>query len=90
MHIIVTVVVVVLSIAALVLFAIGFIRYKKQKWMGYSAIATLVLMMAGSILLGAVPAILGIGERINIYSLQVFTMLLAVFLIRYNNNFLHV
>ena len=81
MHLVVTVFVVLFGIAFLVLFAIGFLR-KKHKVMGYLAIGTLVLMMMGSIMTGAIPAIFGLAERISIYSLHIYIAILAIFMLR--------
>jgi hypothetical protein len=66
-----------------ILFAIGFIKNKRHKTTGYLAIATLLLMGTGSILSGAAPAILGLAERISLYSLQIYVTLLAIFMLRY-------
>lgn len=86
MHLVVTVLVVVLSIVALILLAIGFIKSKRYKIWGFIAIATLILMATGSILSGAAPAILGFAERISLYSLQIFTAILSLFMLRYKEN----
>jgi len=83
MHIVVTALVVVSSIAALVFLTIGAFRSKKNLWLAYASIATLVLMMTGSILTGAVPSILGIAERITIFSLHIYLAVLSVWLIIY-------
>jgi hypothetical membrane protein len=85
MHIVTTVVVVVLGILALILLAIGFIKNKEHKILGLLAIATLFLMMTGAILSGAVPEIFGIAERITLYSLHAYIVILAVFLLGYKN-----
>jgi len=82
MHLIVTIVVVITSITALILLAIGFFR-AKHKRLGIGAIVTLFCMMFGSILLGAVPQVMGIGERLNIYALHIYFGILAVWLITY-------
>lgn len=83
MHLVTTVIVVVLSIISLIMFAIGFIKNKKYKLLGYIAIITLFLMMTGSVLSGAVPAILGLAERLSIYSLHIYILLLAIFMLRF-------
>jgi predicted membrane channel-forming protein YqfA (hemolysin III family) len=85
MHIVITIIVVVLSIVALILLSIGFIRNGRYKIMGFLAIGTLVLMALGAILSGAVPSILGLMERLSIYSLQIYTVFLSVFLLKYKN-----
>lgn len=76
-------IVVVLSIVSLIMLAIGFIKSKRHKLMEYLAIGTLVVMAIGSVLSGAIPSILGIGERICIYALQLYTVALAVFMLKY-------
>lgn len=86
MHVAVTVLVVVLSITSLVLLAIGFFKSGKYKLMGILAIATLFFMMLGSILTGAATSILGIAERISIYSLHLYILALAIWLLKYKEN----
>ena len=83
MHLLTTGLVVALSIASLILFAIGFLRTGKYKTLGYVTIGTLVLMASGSILSGAAPSIMGIGERICIYALQSFAIVLAIFMLKH-------
>jgi hypothetical protein len=85
MHLVFTIIVVILSIVALTLLAIGLIRSKQHKIMGFLAIGTLALMALGAILSGAVPSILGLMERLSIYSLQIYTVFLSVFLLKYKN-----
>ena len=83
MHIIITGVVVALSIASFILLAIGFIKTKKYKAMGILAIITLALMMVGSITSGAVASILGLAERVIIYSLQLYILTLSIWMLKY-------
>ena len=83
MHLAVTAIVVVLGISALLLLATGFIKSKTHKLAGYLAIATLLLMMSGAIVSGAVPAIFGLAERITLYSLHIYIVILAIFMLKY-------
>ena len=79
MHLIITGLVVLLAIASLGLFFYGYKLTGSEKVLSISAIVTLVLMLTGAILTFALPeSLFGLAERINIYSLQIFTVLLAV------------
>ena len=85
-HIAVTAVVVIASIIGLVLIALASLKTQGRKWLAYVSFATLVLMMTGSFLTGAVPAILGLAERLTIYSLHIYFAVLAVGFIACKNN----
>jgi len=80
MHIVVTALVVVSSIVALIFITIGSFM-SGIIWLGVASIVTFLLMMLGAIITGKRPQILGIGERITIYSLHVYLFALAVMLL---------
>jgi hypothetical membrane protein len=69
-HMVVTVLVVLLTIVSLVLFSIGLFRAKGHKWLGIISICTLLILMAGAMLINIIPKeYFGVAERINIYSI---------------------
>jgi hypothetical membrane protein len=79
MHLVVTGLVVVLSLGSLGLFFFGYKKEKDEKMLAIGSIVALVLMFVGAILTFSLPeSLLGLSERISIYSLQIFTVLLAV------------
>ena len=79
MHLVVTGLVVVLSLGSLGLFFFGYKKEKDEKMLAIGSIVALVLMFVGAILTFSLPeSLLGLFERISIYSLQIFTVLLAV------------
>jgi hypothetical membrane protein len=86
MHIIVTVLVVLLTIVSLILFAIGFLRTKEHKRIGVISLSTLLLLIIGAMLINLLPKeYFGIAERVNVYSIVIFTGVLAVWMKRYVN-----
>jgi len=81
MHLIVTVSVVLLTIVSLVLFSIGFFRAKVHKWLGVISICTLLVLMAGAMLINVMPKeYFGVAERINIYSIVIYTGILSLWM----------
>jgi hypothetical membrane protein len=81
MHMIVTILVVVLTIASLVLYSIGFFRAKGHKWLGIVSISTLLILMAGTMLINIMPkAYFGVAERINVYSIIIYTGILSLWM----------
>ncbi|WP_461246062.1 DUF998 domain-containing protein [Treponema sp. R6D11] len=83
MHIIVTVLIVLLTIVSLVLFSIGFLRAKEHKWLSVISISTLLILMAGAILINIMPKeYFGVAERINVYSIIIYTGILALWMIK--------
>jgi hypothetical protein len=80
-HIIVTIFVVTFTIIALILFSIGFFKIKKLKYLGVISLITFFLLVAGAILINLLPAkYFGIAERINIYSIIIYTSILSVWM----------
>jgi hypothetical membrane protein len=87
MHVAVTVCVVVFTVISVMLFSIGFLKTKMDKYMGVISICTLTLLMMGSILLNIVPkAYFGLAERINVYSIVIYTGILSLWMNRYIKN----
>ena len=84
MHLVVTVFVVLLTIVSLVLYFIGFIRTKEHKRLGVISIIALLLLMAGAMLINIVPKeYFGVAERINIYSIIIYTGILSLWMRKY-------
>ncbi|KZX17055.1 DUF998 domain-containing protein [Methanobrevibacter filiformis] len=84
MHIVVTVFVVIFTITAIILFIIGFFKTKKYKYFGIISLATLILLFTGAMLMNILPnEYFGIVERINVYSIVVFTGLLSLWMYKY-------
>jgi hypothetical membrane protein len=84
MHMVVTVLVVLLTIVSLVLYTIGFFRAKEHKWLGVISISTLVILMAGAMLINTVPKeYFGVAERINVYSIILYTGILSLWMKKY-------
>jgi len=86
MHLIVTFAVVGLTIMSLILFTIGLFKYKQHIWLAIVTICALVLMAAGAMLINALPeGYLGLGERINIYSLMAYCCVISIWMFLYND-----
>jgi len=84
MHMIVTVSVVLLTIVSLVLFSFGLCRAKGHKWLGIISICTLLVLMAGAMLINIMPKeYFGIAERINVYSIIIYTGILSLWMRKY-------
>ncbi|HCC35549.1 MAG TPA: DUF998 domain-containing protein [Ruminococcaceae bacterium] len=79
MHIVVTALVVVLSIASMILIAVGSFKRRTQRIFGIVTLAALALMFIGSIGTGALPAYFGVAERFSVYSVTLYSAVLAVF-----------
>ncbi len=81
MHMTVTVLVVVLSIASLVCLIINGFRERRAKGIGVWAGTALLMMMAGSIGTGIVPAeYFGIVERFSVFAAVGFNAVLGLYL----------
>ena len=85
MHMVVTVFVVLLTIVSLILFSIGFFRIKEHRWLGVISMSTLLILMAGAMLINTVPnEYFGVAERINVYSIIIYTGILALWMRKYS------
>ena len=80
-HLIVTILVVVLSLAALIMISVS-AKYEELKSLGIWAIACLCAMLLGPIGTGFLPkAVFGIFERLSTFSAVVFNAVLGVYLL---------
>lgn len=87
MHMIVTVFVVLSTIVSLVLYSVGFFRAKGHKWLGVISISALLILMAGAMLINIMPKeYFGAAERINVYSVIIYTGILSLWIERYIKN----
>ena len=81
MHLIVTILVVIFSIASLVLIMIGGYRKKAYRSLAVWATIALLLMFIGSIGAGIVPIeYFGIPERFSVFAATGFNMILGIYL----------
>ena len=84
MHVVVTVCVVVFTVISLIFFSIGFLKTKNCKYIGVISICTLALLLIGALLLNVVPkTYFGVAERINVYSVVIYTGVLSLWMYRY-------
>ena len=78
MHVFVTIIV-IFTIVTLISFIIGFFKTKKLKYFGIISLCTFLLLLTGSILMNILPKkYFGIAERINVYSIVIYTGILSV------------
>jgi hypothetical protein len=86
MHIIVTILVVLSTIFSLVLYSVGFLRTKEYKRLGVISIITLSILTAGAMLINIFPKeYFGVAERINVYSIIIYTGILSLWMKKYIN-----
>ena len=84
MHMAVTVAVVLLTIISLILFMIGFFRTQNIKYLGNVSLCTFLLLLTGAMLLNLFPKeLFGIAERINVYSIVIYTGILSFWMYKY-------
>jgi hypothetical protein len=87
MHILVTILVVAFTIFSLILFCIGFFRTGKYKSLGIISLCAFILLAIGAILVNIVPKeYFGVAERINIYSVIIYTFVLSIWMYKYINS----
>jgi hypothetical membrane protein len=87
MHMAVTVAVVLLTIVSLILFMTGFFRTQNIKYLGIISLYTFLLLLTGAMLLNIFPKeLFGIAERINVYSVVIFTGILSFWMYKYIKN----
>ncbi|MDL2311196.1 DUF998 domain-containing protein [Peptostreptococcaceae bacterium OttesenSCG-928-C18] len=83
MHIIVTIMVVVLSVASLLFIMVGGYRYKKYKSLAVYATITFLLMLIGAIGVNVVPSeYFGIPERFSVFAATIFNAILGIYLFK--------
>jgi len=81
MHMVVTAFVVVLTIMSLILFSIGFLKTSNFKYLGIISICTFAALLIGVILINKLPKeYFGIAERVNVYSIIIFTGILSLWM----------
>jgi hypothetical membrane protein len=87
MHMLVTVFVVVFTIISIIFFITGFLRTKQYKHIGIISLCTLTLLLIGAMLINILPKkYFGIAERINVYSIIIYTSILSIWMYRYIKN----
>jgi len=88
MHLAVTIIVVLFTITALIFFIIGFFRTEKLKYLAVISLCTFLLLLAGSILINILPKeYFGIAERINVYSIVIYTGILSFWMYKNGDNY---
>jgi hypothetical protein len=81
MHLLVTIFVVAFTIISIILFIIGFLRTKQYKHIGIISLCTLILLIIGAVLVNILPKeYFGIAERINVYSIIIYTSILSIWM----------
>jgi hypothetical membrane protein len=84
MHIVVTIIVVLFTIIALILFVIGFFKTRNMKYLGIISLCTFLLVLTGPMLMNILPKeYFGIAERISIYPLMIYTGILSFWMYQY-------
>jgi len=84
MHLIVTVLVVLFTIISIILYSIGFLKTDKYKYLGIVSISTLLVLIAGAMLINIMPQeYFGVAERINVYSIVIYTGILSFWMNKY-------
>jgi len=84
MHMVVTIAVVLFTVISIALFAFGFLISKEYKYMGIISICVLLLLITGVILINKLPKnYFGIAERINVYSIVIYTGILSLWMCKY-------
>ena len=87
MHVIVTVLVVLFTIISIILYSIGFLKTDRYKYLGIVSICTFALLLAGVMLLNILPKeLFGLAERINVYSIVIYTGVLSFWMSKYIEN----
>ena len=86
-HMVVTVIVVLFTIIALISFIIGFFKTEKLKYLAIISLCTFLLLLTGSMLMNILPKeYFGIAERINVYSIVIYTGILSFWMYKYKRN----
>jgi len=87
MHMAVTIIVVLFTIISLILFIIGFFRTEKLKYLAIISLCAFLLLLSGSMLINILPKeYFGIAERINVYSIVIYTGILSFWMYKYIKN----
>jgi len=84
MHMAVTVAVVVLTVISLILLMIGFFKTQNIKYLGIISLCVFLLLLTGAMLINILPKeLFGIAERVNVYSIVIYTGILSVWMNKY-------
>ena len=84
MHMAVTVLVVLFTLLALILFIIGFFKVKNINYLGIISLCAFILLLAGAVLINILPKeYFGIAERINAYTVVTYTGILSFWMYKY-------
>ena len=87
MHILITIFVVVFTIVSITFYSIGVLKSKNYKFHGVISIIAFLLLVTGAILINILPAAyFGIAQRINAYSVVIYTGILSIWFFCYINN----
>ena len=87
MHLLVTIFVVVFTIISILFFIVGFMKTKTYKYIGIISLCTLFLLIIGAMLVNILPKeYFGIAERINVYSIIIYTSILSIWMYKYIKN----
>jgi hypothetical membrane protein len=81
MHMVVTIMVVLCTIIALISFITGFFKTEKLKYLAIISLCTFLLLLTGSMLMNILPKeYFGMAERINVYSIVIYTGILSLWM----------
>jgi len=84
MHMVVTVLVVLFTVIAIIFYSIGFLKTSNYKYMGIISLCTFAALLIGVILINNLPKeYFGIAERINVYSIIIFTGILSLWMFNF-------
>ena len=80
-HMVVTVLVVIFTLLALILFIIGFYKAKSINYLGTISLCAFILLLVGAMLINILPKeYFGIAERINVYTVVIYTGILSLWM----------
>jgi hypothetical membrane protein len=84
MHLLVTILVVAFTIISILLFCIGFFRTKNHKYLGIISLCAFIFLATGAMLVNILPKeYFGVAERINIYTVIIYTCILSAWMYKY-------
>jgi len=87
MHMAVTIFVVLFTIITLLSLIVGFLRTEKIKYLAIISLCTFLLLLTGSMLMNILPKeYFGLAERINVYSIVIYTGILSFWMYKYIKN----
>ncbi|MCL2312914.1 MAG: DUF998 domain-containing protein [Firmicutes bacterium] len=84
MHMVVTVLVVMFTIVSIILLTIGFFQTRQYMIMGSISLCTFIFLITGAMLINILPSeYFGVAQRINVFSVVIYTGVLAIFMHKY-------